>query len=115
MRTLLLALLLFSSQAHSQEYDKSLLVTSTGLLLVDWLQTRSIARNPRDYVELNPILGPHPTVGRVNTHFAAAIALNYLISENLSGKTKTGWLIGITILEGTVTARNMGIGIRLDL
>ncbi|HYT05522.1 MAG TPA: hypothetical protein VEM13_11655 [Gemmatimonadales bacterium] len=39
-------------------------------LWIDAVQTREAAR--RGYEELNPILGPHPSIGRVNTYTALA-------------------------------------------
>ena len=47
------------------------------VLILDWLQTRAIAKNPSLFYEMNPILGKHPTIGRVNVYFAACI-LGYL-------------------------------------
>lgn len=40
------------------------------LLLVDWLQTSIVARNPTRYYEENPFLGKHPTPSQVNRWFA---------------------------------------------
>jgi hypothetical protein len=47
--------------------DKALLVASTAFLIADWGQTRTIAKKPHLVHEKNPILGRHPSVGRVNT------------------------------------------------
>ncbi len=47
-----------------------LLVALAILLAIDWLQTLTIARNPGRWRELNPLLGEHPSVARVNAWFA---------------------------------------------
>lgn len=45
-------------------------VVTMGLIAIDWRQSRQIARNPDRYAESNPVLGEHPSMGRVNTYFA---------------------------------------------
>lgn len=54
-----------------------LLVTLLVLLVIDWRQTLSIARNPERWYERNPALGEHPSVARVHVWFAL-IALSVL-------------------------------------
>jgi hypothetical protein len=56
------------------------------LLIADWKQTRQIARAPDRYFERNPILGNHPSVGRVDTYMFAAGVLHWVIAANLSPK-----------------------------
>lgn len=46
-----------------------------GMLIVDWLQTLSIAREPDRFYEVNIVLGKHPSVARVSWYFAICIAL----------------------------------------
>jgi hypothetical protein len=41
--------------------DKSLEATWQILHFIDWRQTRTIAKNPDKYREMNPILGEHPS------------------------------------------------------
>ena len=93
--------------------DKSLLAASTALLIIDWGQTRYIAKNPTRFHELNPILGRHPSIGRVNTYFAGAIIGNYLLADWLGPTNRKLYLGGITALETVVVIRNKGIGIKV--
>ena len=45
------------------------------LLFIDWEQTKTIARNPATRREMNPILGPHPSVRKVNIYFTLVAAI----------------------------------------
>lgn len=84
------------------------------LHLIDWGQTRSIAKNPDQYRELNPILGEHPSIGRVNTYMAASAIAHIIVSDYLSGDWRTAWqwvTIGIT---ASAVHNNYRIGLRLD-
>lgn len=40
------------------------------LLVIDWQQTLRIARDPARWQEMNPFLGPHPSVRKVHAWFA---------------------------------------------
>ena len=110
---LLLPLPCAAQYANWTPADKALLATSTALLIVDWGQTRYIAKNPDRFHELNPILGRHPSVGRVNTYFATAIIGNYLLADWLGPTNRKLYLGGITALETVVVIRNNGIGIKV--
>lgn len=82
--------------------------------MVDWAQTRTISKNPDLFYEKNLILGNHPSIGRVNTYFVSAIVLNYVVSDNLSKRWRTGFQTGLIGLELCVTDRNRQIGIKMD-
>ena len=90
----------------------------------DWSQTQYIQGHPK-YRELNPILGAHPSRGRVNNYFLAAGLLHPLISysipsivEYFGGSPETAqdvrkwWQLGSAAFEAGVVGRNahMGIG-----
>ncbi|HET8689056.1 MAG TPA: hypothetical protein VFM18_20795 [Methanosarcina sp.] len=51
--------------------------------IIDWAQTRNIARNPNKWYEQNNILGNHPSVEKVDAYFAtmalAHIAISYAL------------------------------------
>lgn len=49
--------------------------TSLVANVIDWGQTRTIAKNPHKYRELNKILGDHPSTGFVNNYFLATTAI----------------------------------------
>ena len=102
----------FALQAQAQTTNTewtttqyALLTSALTLHVVDWGQTRTIAMNPDKYHETNPILGRHPSTGKVNTYFAATAllipTLAHLIPE---------WRSEILMLwvgvEAVATARN---------
>lgn len=120
MKTFLLILvLLFPLHSEAQfsnwtPTDKALLAASTTMLILDWGQTLYIAKNPVRFHELNPILGEHPSVGSVNTYFAAAIIGNYLLADWLGATNRRLYLGGITALEAGVVLHNRGLGIKVS-
>ena len=82
------------------------------LLVIDWQQTRTIAKNPDKWRELNPLLGEHPPLRLVNGYFALvlaglAAAVRFVPEDIL--------LVGLAIctpVEGWVVVRNWRKGIR---
>lgn len=106
--------------------DTALLV----LRLIDWGQTRDIATRQKTYpgsntpvfnpdgtpvmqfIEYNPILGPHPSIAEVNTYFTICLLVDWLIFKYANNKIKTCWLqIGIPI-ELYCTLNNYAAGIK---
>jgi hypothetical protein len=110
----LFMLVALSGAAHADEWsasDKALLGAATVLLVIDWGQTRTIAKDER-FVEKNKILGPNPSVGDVDKYFALAtlgtIGLAYVLPSQYRGY----FLGGVVVLEGVVVMRNHQLGIR---
>lgn len=67
-----------SAQAADEEWttlQKVAYTTSIAANIIDWGQTRTIAKNPDKYRELNTFLGDHPSVARVNNYFIGTTAL----------------------------------------
>lgn len=87
---------------------------------IDYGQTRWIAIHCNDrervncYGEINPLLGRHPSVGRVNTYFAIVPALEFVIADNLSSEKRTVFLSAIAGLEIGITAHNAHVGYRIS-
>jgi hypothetical protein len=78
---------------------------------IDWMQTRKIAKNPDDYHENNPILGEHPSTGKVDAYFAASIAAHTAIAAALPPEYRK-WFQYISIgVEAGVVASNLSIGL----
>lgn len=89
-------------------------VASNAMILADWSTTRDLTRRyDEGYRELNPILGSHPSIGRVNVHFVSALIGHYFLTDWLDGDNRTFYLQLITVSEGAITARNLGLGLRL--
>ena len=86
----------------------------TVLLVVDWGQTRYIAKHPLQHKEMNQFLGEHPSVGRVNNYFAASILGHAVISYILPPDWRKGWQYVWIGIEFGVVQRNHSIGIKVD-
>lgn len=57
--------------------NTTLQLTWSAMHLIDWSQTRTIAKNPDIYYEkVNPVLGKHPSVGKVDTWMASTLVAN---------------------------------------
>ncbi len=84
-------------------------------LWIDAAQTRSLAeRGWQGYREANPILGPHPTAGRVNTYTAVAALSALGIAAAAPGRTRS-WVLGVALAIETFTIAGTvreGIAIR---
>jgi hypothetical protein len=83
-------------------------------LAIDAAQTRSLAqRGWQGYGETNPILGPRPSVGQVNTYTAAA-AVTVLGVAAVAPPRVRPWLLGAALAVETLTiAGNMRQGVAL--
>lgn len=93
--------------------DTIMELASLGLLGADWAQTRTIAKNPEQYGEINKILGEHPSTGRVNNYFAASMLGHALIASQLPPEIRKWFQYGTIGLEAPVVGRNhfkFGIG-----
>jgi hypothetical protein len=64
--------------------------------ILDWLQTVSIARDPRHYYELNPILGRHPSERRINIYFSICCSTFLALVLTLGMYGEFGWTAGIS-------------------
>jgi hypothetical protein len=84
-----------------------------GLHGIDWAQTRTIAKDPVKYGELNPVLGLHPTLGKVNSYFALTGLAHALLASQLSPEAAKWFQYGTIGLEAGMAGRNkfkLGIG-----
>lgn len=84
------------------------------LHVIDWGQTLEIARYPYRYSEYNPILGKHPSVGKVNLYMGAWVILHPVISYLLPKDYRKVWqYISIGVSAGCVGKNfSAGIGVR---
>lgn len=111
-----MALMAFFAQAQAHDpwdnADRALLVGSSAAWIVDWGQSRWIAKHP-EYRETNRILGDHPSVGRVNAYFVTMLVGNYIVADALPSPLRKMWLGGTIVIEANTAARNYGIGVRM--
>ena len=75
-----------TNPAHAQEFapaERAAYIGMQAATLVDWAQTRDIARRPDQFKEANPLIGDHPSVGRVNTFMASRLVVQHLAAVAL--------------------------------
>ena len=114
MKFILVAIFIFPSFAHADEWtsaDTYREVAYQSLAAVDWLQTRSIAKDPAQWCEQNTYLGKHPSVQSVNRYFALTGLAHVAISKMLPEKYRAPFqYVSIGVEVGAV-AHNFSIGI----
>ena len=118
LRALALAITLgaIATQAQAREWTAEEKWTGAAVLtlsVIDWAQTRHIARNPHQWRELNPLLPSSPSVGRVNTYFAMSIVAG-AAAAHFMPRWRLPLLRTMAVYQFTVTARNASLGIRMD-
>ena len=97
-----------------ESWDKTdylLLGTLVTFTIIDWGQTRYIASNSDRFNELSPLLGDHPSIGKVNRHFVMSSIAIVGVAMILPSKYRKLFLGATAILEIGVTAHNRSIGI----
>lgn len=120
MKTLTaLLLLLTSCLAHASPFEgwtdeeKAWFVASEVSQILDYQTTRNVLyQKPKwkNYYEVNPLLGRHPSQGKLNIAEVATIVGDYYFSDWLSHDNRLLWLRAHTIIELGITAHNLNIG-----
>lgn len=81
------------------------------LHVLDWMQTRYIAKHPEEFHETNRNLGRHPSTREVDRHFIALGTLQ-LAAVALLPTTYRAWFQTATIyVEASAVQGNMELGI----
>jgi hypothetical protein len=114
MKTIILVLLLATMPAMADDWtiaDKQREAVYLALHAIDWAQTRTIARNPDRWYEVNPILGEHPSVGRVDGYFAVMALAHIAVSNALPTRYRTAWQYVSIGFEAGVAGHNLSLGI----
>ena len=93
--------------------DKVLGGTALAASVMDWSQTRYIARHPEQYRELDHMLPSHPSVSQVDAHFAGSILIGAAIANWLPSDYRKWFLGGVTVIELGVVAHNHSIGLKM--
>lgn len=60
--------------------------------------------------EINPLIGRHPSIGRVDTYFAASFLAHALVTDVLPARWRPAWQYVSLGLESAVVVRNTMIG-----
>lgn len=79
----------------------------------DYRQTHYIAKHP-EYHEINPVLGEHPSVGRVNAYFLAGAAIKNGVFFALPKKYRIPFGLGMTAISTGFVIHNNSIGIKIN-
>mgnify|MGYP001559039085 CR=1 FL=1 len=131
--TVLLCVLLLAGPVYAGEpWDKTdvaLGAVAATLLVVDWGQTRYIAKHPcanagggttcpdpyREVGWAKHFIGERPTSGQVDAYFATSMILGALTAHYLPS-TYRKWLLGsVAVVELSVVNHNYRIGIKMKL
>ena len=124
MRTLLLILFIFCTNANAlelkkyykedlTEVDKANIVLFNVLQGIDMLQTLEIANND-NYYEKNKILGKHPSESQVITYFIARGFAHYHVTKMIPQKYRNIWHGYNIVYNYDVIRDNHQLGIRID-
>jgi hypothetical protein len=94
--------------------DTAVQLGYTALHVMDWGQTISIAKDKVKWYETNPILGRHPSQGRVNLYFASTLIGQAAIAYILPKEWRRTWQIAWIGIEASYVYKNykVGIGVR---
>jgi hypothetical protein len=93
--------------------EKAWLGTAAAFTVADWATTRDLSRRYNEgYYENNPVLGKHPSTGRVDLYFVSAGLIGYAIADNLDQNRKT-FLQAWTAVEIFYVNRNLNIGLKM--
>lgn len=88
-------------------------VTYGTLHVVDWGQTRYIAKHPDKYEERNPLIGRHPSTGRVDIYMGSTLLLHPVISGYLKPEYRRWWQYITIGIEGGAVVNNASIGVKI--
>jgi len=114
---LVLVFVLFPSLCQAGEpwgtTDYALAGAAVAALAVDWGQTRHIAKNPHRFAEQNPLLGPAPSVGKVDAYFVGAMVGTVALAHVLPSDWRQLFLAGVLTLELGVVQQNRSLGIKM--
>lgn len=115
---LIIALILVSAcpvEGQSSWTTTDTMLEGTWIILhiLDWGQTLDIARNPHRFYEINPILGRHPSVGKVDTYMLLSTIIHPIISYHLPQPYRKYWQYVTISITGGLVIHNFNIGLKV--
>mgnify|MGYP001606338565 CR=1 FL=1 len=116
-KTILISLCLVSFPCLAGEWtdeDTNWQLGYTALLIADCAQTRYGASHPKQFEEANPILGKHPSKGKIDNTCLAVGLGHFGISYILPKDFRRLWQFGSIVIEATVVFHNASIGAKLE-
>ena len=117
IKRFLLCLLLIGS-AHAEPFEgwtdeeKTWFAASEITQVIDYQTTRNMLyqQSRRGFYETNPLLGRHPSKGKMNIAEIVTLVCDYYLSDYLSHDNRLLWLKVHTGLELLVIGHNISIG-----
>lgn len=108
-------ILLLPNISHAwDKMDTALQLTYLGLHVMDWGQTLDIAKSPNKHEELNPILGKHPSIDKVNSYFVLTGVGHTVISLLLPKPYRNYWQLITIGIESNCVYHNYRMGVRIN-
>lgn len=113
--TVLSLLVVLSSPVQALELDFKRDMAGA-LIVTDWLQTLEIAKNPDKYEEVNidKIIGKHPSRSSVNYFFASQLLLHYVLNRNLKGGLRDTYNMSMIGGRAYVVIKNHSVGLKIN-
>jgi hypothetical protein len=103
---------IYAGESWTQR-EKTLEGVYLSLAMIDWGQTRYIAKHP-EYWERNRLLGEHPSVAEVNRYFIFEIGTHLAVIHALDHRWREPVQWASILLKGYVVHRNNQIGIKVE-
>ena len=99
--------------AKWSKQDVALETTWQVIHVLDWGTTLDSASQPDQYYEINPILGKHPSRGKVNAYMTAGALFHFGMTHALPPSCRPYWH-GITIaVSSTCVINNFSVGLNV--
>lgn len=119
MKKVLLSLLFFVAlfaRADGREWTDDERKWGYSLLastIIDYSQTRYVAKNETLFWEKNLVLGHSPSIGKVNMYFASVIPVGYFLL-NEADENRKNYLMVLTAVEVITISNNAKKGVGLN-
>lgn len=79
--------------------------------MADWAQSRNVAANGLNYIEMNPLMGRHPSVDTVDVYFIGTATVLGLATHYLPSKWRKRLLTGWVVVGGISVGNNINVGV----
>ncbi len=110
---MLLCLIAVPAYADWTKADTLREVAWQGIHIMDWGTTLDMARQPDKYHEINPILGKHPSVGKVNLYMGLSAIGHMAVSYALPEKIRPYWQYITIGISSACVINNFNVGLKV--
>jgi hypothetical protein len=121
MSKFIFALLLLSSSAFADSYTWRTIDTYHELAfqtlnIIDWGQTRFIAKHPDQFFEHDyyGLIGSNPTTGRIDAYMAESAMIHFVVSYNLPSSWRSVFQYVTIGCKLNTDIRNSSVGIKVS-